>query len=328
MVLIKYMLPRRGEKLTYHQSVALTGERESVNISQLRTFVAVIESGTFSEAARVLGISQPAVTMQMQALEAELGATLLDRRYRRVDLTEAGRLLLPRAQQILAELDETREAIEGLSGTVTGHLVLAASTTPGVYVLPRLLGSFVAAYPEVGVTLNVHDTAEVVSAVEAGEAQLGVTGGTVRGARATFEEIGVDELVVIASPDSPLASRRSVKLTELADQTWVMRESGSATRQSGEKMLREAGLNPDDLRVAIELGTGESIVSAVEGGLGIAIVSEYVAEKAVALGTVKVVPAEGTPAIRPLFVVHPRGMLSRAAEAFLEHLRQHMGEGA
>lgn len=299
-----------------------------MNIAQLTTFVMVVEHGSFSEAARLLGISQPAVTMQVQALETEVGATLLDRRYRRIDLTEAGRLLLPKAKRILAELEETREQIASLSGTVTGRLVVAASTTPGVYVIPRMLGAFVEKYPDVGVTLVVHDTAEVVSAVESGAAQLGVTGGTVRGARATFEELGTDELVVIAPPESPLAKRRSLTLADLADETWVMRESGSATRQSGEKLLREHGVNPDELRVATELGTGEAIVCAVEGGLGIAIVSRYVAEKAVALGTVAIVRTAETPASRPLYLVLPRGTLSRAAEAFLEHLRAEFSETA
>ncbi|TLM78494.1 MAG: LysR family transcriptional regulator, partial [Actinobacteria bacterium] len=118
-----------------------------MNIVQLRTFVNVIELGSFSEAARAMGISQPAVTMQVQSLEAAVGATLLDRRYRRVDLTEAGKALLPHASVILAQVDAAKEEIAALSGTITGRLTIAASTTPGDYVIPRLLGGFIERFP-------------------------------------------------------------------------------------------------------------------------------------------------------------------------------------
>ncbi len=292
-----------------------------MNVAQLRTFVTVVDQGSFSEAARVMGISQPAVTMQVQALEAAVGATLLDRRYRRVDLTEAGRTLLPHARQVLDQLESAKNELAELSGTVTGRLAIAASTTPGVYVIPRLLGDFIAANPEVGVTIAVHDTAEVVELVESGRAQLGVTGATVRGARATFEELGTDELVLICPPGDPLATRTGVALSGLADATWVLRESGSGTRQIAEKVLADNGLDPQELRVAVELGTGEAIVSAVEGGLGLSIVSRYVAAKALELGTVALVDAVGLPATRPFYAVFAKGTPTRAAQAFHEHLR-------
>ena len=149
-----------------------------MNISQLRTFIAVIEHGSFSEAAKALGISQPAVTMQVQSLESDLGVTLLDRRYRRIDLTEAGQLLEPHARRTLAEVDSARHEIEQLSGEVGGRLEDRREHDPGRRLDPRMLGSFAAANPSVVVTVTVHDTAEVVSAVEEGRAQLG--GGGVR----------------------------------------------------------------------------------------------------------------------------------------------------
>lgn len=291
-----------------------------VNVSQLRTFVTVVDHGSFSEAARVMGISQPAVTMQIQSLEADIGATLLDRRYRRVDLTEAGRALLPHARQVLGQLEEARDEITALSGRVTGRLQIAASTTPGVYVIPRLLGSFLAENPEVGVTISVHDTAEVVEQVESGHAHIGVTGATVRGARASFEQQGSDELVLIANPEHPFAGRSNMPLSSLAAETWVMRESGSGTRQVAERLLADHGVDPDELIVAVELGTGEAILSAVEGGLGISILSRYVVARALELGTVAQVDALGLPASRPFFIVTPKGTPTRAARAFHEHL--------
>lgn len=296
-----------------------------MNVAQLRTFVSVVDHGSFSEAGRVMGISQPAVTMQIQSLESDIGATLLDRRYRRVDLTEAGRSLLPHARHVLAQLEEAREEIAALSGTVTGRLHIAASTTPGVYVIPGLLGRFLSANPEVGVTISVHDTAEVVEAVETGRAHIGVTGASVRGARVSFEERGRDELVLITHPDHPLAQKSRVPLTSLANETWVLRESGSGTRQVAERLLSEHGLDPDELLVAVELGTGEAILSAIEGGLGVAILSRYVVARALELGTVAQVDALGLPAARPFFVVTPKGTPTRAARAFCDHLVDALG---
>ncbi|PKQ15051.1 MAG: LysR family transcriptional regulator [Actinobacteria bacterium HGW-Actinobacteria-7] len=291
-----------------------------MNVSQLRTFVTVVEAGSFSEAARALGISQPAVTMQVQSLESDVGATLLDRRYRRVDLTEAGRTLLPHARRVLAQIDSAKEEIVALSGAVTGRLTIAASTTPGVYVIPRLMGAFLSSFPEVGIRILVHDTSEVVAMVESGEAHIGLTGATVRGARVTYQESGADDLVLICPPQHPLATREKVALTDLADETWIMRESGSGTRQVAERILTEHGLDTEELRVAVELGTGEAIVSAVEGGLGVSILSRMVAGKAIELGTVIQVDAVGLPAARPFYLVMPKGTPTRAAVAFHQYL--------
>lgn len=290
-----------------------------MNIAQLRTFVAVVEGGSLSAAARTTGVSQPAVTMQIQALEADVGATLLDRRYRRVDLTEAGQALLPYARRVLAEVEAAREDITALSGSVTGRLAIAASTTPGVYLVPRLLGAFLAENPRVGVTITVHDTAEVVSAVESGRAQIGVAGGMVKGAKVLFEEIGTDELVVICPAGSPFATGTHT-LPDLAEATWVMRESGSATRAATERALEAVGVDPAELRVAVELGTGEALVSAVEGGLGVAMLSRDIAEKALALGSVARVALGGDAIARPLYAVMPKGTPTRAAAAFRAHL--------
>ncbi|MEI7814127.1 MAG: LysR family transcriptional regulator [Coriobacteriia bacterium] len=293
-----------------------------MNIAQLRTFVTVVDRGSFSDAARAMGISQPAVTMQIQALEADAGATLLDRRYRRIDLTEAGRTLLPYARRVLAEVESAREDIAALSGAVTGHLSIAASTTPGVYVIPRLLGGFLAANPEVHVTITVHDTAQVAEAIQSGRADLGVTGAVVKGSRATYTEIGCDELLVICAPDSPFAALKGAALTDLAEADWVMRERGSGTRQVAEQLLTERGVDPDELRVVVELGTGEAVVSAVEGGLGVAMLSRHVAEKALALDTVARVDLAGPAIVRPFYTLLPKGTPTRAAAAFAAYLAE------
>jgi DNA-binding transcriptional LysR family regulator len=296
-----------------------------MNVTQLRAFVAVVEHGSFSEAARMMGLSQPAVTMQIQGLESDLGVTLLERRYRKVELTEAGRALLPYARTVLAEMEAARDEIERLSDAVGGHLRLMASTTPGQYVLPRLLGSFLRKHSDATVSLRVHDTAEVVEAVESGEAHLGMTGAVVQGARVEYEPMGSDKLLLVCPPDSHLLKGGPLSMDDIAEEPFIVREPGSGTRMIFEDTLRAGGIEPQDLRVVLELGTSEAIVSAVEGGMGVGVVSSWMAEKALKLGTIAEAPVPDFPVERSFYCVTPRGMLRKAAEALREHLRETLG---
>jgi DNA-binding transcriptional LysR family regulator len=295
-----------------------------MNLNQLRAFVAVVDHGSFSGAARTTGLSQPAVTMQIQGLESDLGATLLERRYRKVELTEAGRALLPIARRVMSELDGARSEIERLSDTIGGHLELAVSTTPGQYILPRLLGSFLRTNPDVTISLRVYDSADVIERVESGEAHLGMTGARIAGAKVEYEEMGTDRLLMICPPDSVLAGRPQVPLAEIAEHAFIVRETGSGTRMVFEQALRDGDIDPADLNVVMELGTSEAIVNAVEGGMGVGVVSHWMADKALALGTVAQVPAPGFPVARPFYAVMPRGARSRAAGALAVHLRREL----
>ncbi len=295
-----------------------------MNISQLRTFTAVVDHRSFSEAARVLGISQPAATMHVQSLESDVGATLFDRGYRNISLAEAGEVLIPYARKILAEVDDARHAIESMGDVVTGRVTVAASTTPGQYLLPRLLGTFLSAYPEVGITLRVYDSADVIEHVAQGSAGLGMVGAEVPDARVHHEQLGSDELVLICPANHRRAAGPEVAFSDIAGEQFIVREAGSGTRLAAEEVIRRGGVDPADLEVVMELGTNEAIVSAVEGGMGLGIVSEQVAKKALELGSVAVVPGAGFPIARPLFMVLPRTSLTRAASALADHLRSEL----
>lgn len=292
-----------------------------MNLTQLRAFVAVVERGSFSEAARVLGLSQPAVTMQIQSLESDLGVTLLERRYRQIELTEAGRTLLPYARAVLGQLEAAREEVEHLAGQVGGHLVLAASTTPGQHVLPKLLGPFLKKHHDVSVSLQVGDSTEVARMVESGDAHIGMTGAKIPEAKVKYEPMGVDRLVLICSPDSHLLSQEDLTLSDVVEEPFIMREAGSGTRMIFEEALRKAAVDPLELRVGMELGMSEAIVNAVEGGAGIGAVSHWVADKALQLGTIAEVCVPNFQIQRPFYAVTPSGRLRLSAQALLEHFR-------
>lgn len=290
-----------------------------MNITQLKTFVAIVDAGSFSEAAKVLRLSQPAVTMQIQNLEGDIGESLLDRRYRRIDLTEAGRILLPYARKMLEEAETARMMISSQSGAVCGTLTIAASTTPGDYIIPRLLGEFKTRYPEVNVRLEVEGSTAVADRLESALADVGVIGASLKGRKLECQPVGKDEIIVICPPKSVLASKR-VRLTDLASEKWVMRASDSGTQQVIGDYCASHGLNLEHLDVVVELGTGEAIINAVEGGLGVAMISRYVADKALKLGTVAQVDVEGFALTRPFYVATPHRLLSRCAGAFVSFI--------
>ena len=293
-----------------------------MNIQQIKTFITVIESGSFSQAARILGVSQPAVTMQVQNLESDIGTSLLDRRYRRVELTEAGKVLVPYAREMIKEANRARADIAGLSGEVTGVLNIALSTTPGDYIIPSLLGDFLKEYPQVEVRLSVLNTDETLEQIEKREADVGMIGALAKSTLVNFKKMGTDELIVVASPKKAQelkahATKGVCTLKELARERWVARSEDSGTQQVSKQLFVSQKINYDELDVAIRLGTGEAVVNAVEGGLGIAIVSSYVAAKSIKLGTLAEVPCEGFPHERPFYLVTPKRTLTRAAEAFI-----------
>ncbi len=180
--------------------------------------------------------------------------------------------------------------------------------------IPRLLGSFLGEHPEVHVTITVHDTAEVAEAIQSGRADLGVTGAIVKGSRADVRRDRPRRAARDLRAGQPvLRTCKGASLADLAEADWVMRERGSGTRQVAEQLLAERGVDPDELRVVVELGTGEAVVSAVEGGLGVAMLSRAVAEKALALGTVARVDLAGPAIMRPFYTVLPKGTPTRAA---------------
>ena len=230
------------------------------------TFCAVVDRGSFSAAADDLEISQPAVSFQIRALESLLGQRLLDRRGRRVALTEAGRVLEGYARRMLALQSELERAMADVGEHIAGKLLLGSSTGPGEVLLPRLLWAFRAEHRDVTVSLVVHDTAGICERVLEGELELGVVGAArpVRGL--VFEPFIRDELVVIVPPDHRLARRRRLELAELAGEPLIMQQRGSGVRSVLEAAIRERGMRLADLDVTMELGLQQSAKAAVLDG--------------------------------------------------------------
>jgi DNA-binding transcriptional LysR family regulator len=295
-----------------------------MNLEILRTLVEVADRGSQSAAARYLGISQPAVSKQLQRLEEELGTRLLARGRRGAQtLTPAGERVLAFAREILARADELAQDLAGLQAEVQGVVHVAASTIPGEYLLPGLLARFRKAYPLVEARLTIAGTSDVVAKLASGEADIGFVGAAVDHPRLTFEPFDVDEVVVTAPADHAFAGRTTVSMAELAEQPLILRESGSGTRLSVEAALARQGLSLPAEATALVLGSTAAVIQAVEQGLGVGFVSARSVVQPVAAGQLVCLRVQDLDLRRPLYLAHVDPIPgSRAVQVFLAFVRE------
>src|SRR5919204_957648 len=260
---------------------------------QHQAFCAVVERKSFSRAAEQLGVTQPAVSLQVRSLEQRLGQTLLDRSGRRVEPTEAGRRLYRDAQRMLTLERQLLEDVAGeAEGPLRGQLAIGASTGPGGTVVPVLLCQFAEAHPEVTVDLSISDTQTIVDLVARRELELGVVGATPRNRSVAYEPFFRDEVVLVCPPDHRFAGR-TLALEDLRGEPLIVMQEGAGVRQVIEDELRQAGTRLRDLEVRLELGLQESVKSAVEAGFGVSFISRTAVEAELAAGTLAAARVRG-----------------------------------
>jgi DNA-binding transcriptional LysR family regulator len=292
---------------------------------QLAAFCAVVERKSFSQAAERLGVTQPAVSLQVRSLEKRLGRRLLDRSGRRVEPTEAGLALYRGAQRMLALEGQLIEELDaGEEGDLGGSLEVGASTGPGSTVVPVLLCEFQHENPGVAVSLSISDTQTVVDRVAERVLELGVVGAARRHRGVVFEPFFRDE-VVLACPPGHRFAGRSVSLEELREEPLIVMQEGAGVRQVIEDELRRAGTRLRDLEPRLELGLQESVKSAVAAGHGVTFISRTAIEADLAAGTLATARVKGLEPSREISLVRSAGRSpTRAAEAFLEFARERL----
>ena len=292
---------------------------------QLAAFCAVVDRRSFSQAAELLGVSQPAVSLQIRALEERLGTQLIDRSGRRIEPTEAGLRLYRGAQRLLALEEQLVEDVAaGEGGPLRGRLELGASSGPGETVLPLLLGEFQRLHPDVHVALSVHDTQTIVELVARRELELGVVGAARRHRGVSFEPFFRDEVILVCPPGHRFAGR-SIALEELKDEPLILMQEGAGVRQVIEDELRRAGLRLRDLDVRLELGVKESVRIAVRAGFGVSFISRTSVEADLAEGAIAEAQVEGLEPAREISLVRATGRRpTRVAEAFVSFARERL----
>jgi len=293
---------------------------------QLAVFCEVVERRSFSQAAERLGVTQPAVSLQVRALEERLGQRLLDRSGRRVEPTEAGFRLYRGAQRLLeAEAQLLEELAEEEGGRLHGELAIGASTGPGAHLVPLLLCEFQRGHPDLRVALSISDTQTVIDRVAGRELELGVVGALRRHRALRFEPLVRDE-IVLAVPAGHRFAGREVTLAELREERLIAMQEGAGVRQVIEAELRRAGLRLRELEPSLELGLQESVKTAVAAGYGVAFISRTAVEGEVAAGTLAVARVAGLEPARQIYVVRSASRApTRAAEAFLAFARERLG---
>lgn len=286
---------------------------------QITAFLAVARERSFVRGAQRLHLSQPTLSEHIHELEREVGTPLFLRRGRTVALTEAGRIFEPHAARLVAAADEARHAVQELDGLTRGSLVVGASTTPGIYVLPRLLATFQRHHPGIELTLRIANSRVTEERVRADELDVAVVGGHVLGPGERCVAAGLaDELVLIAARHHRWSRGSLIAPRELVTERLLVRESGSATRQVAERALQQAGIVP--MRT-MELDHTEAIKQSVMAGLGVAFVSVHAVHDALRARQLAVVRVRGLRIRRHFHIIHgERRQLSASARAFLAFL--------
>ena len=289
---------------------------------KLKVFCTVAETKSFSKTSEIIHLTQPAVSLQVQALEELYETKLFDRSGGSVTLTKAGEMLYKYAKEILGLYASARRDINAMIGLVKGNLSVGASSTIGNYLLPSVIVSFRKNHPRIWTNLIVGNTRLVVEKLLAGEIDLGLVEGDVTKHNLIVEKLLPDELVLVMSPDHEWAKRKNISISEITKEPLVMREKGSGTRQMIEKCMEENSINPDDLKVSLVLGSTEAIKTAVEDGLGVSIMSAWAARKELKAGMLVASTFKDARFGRHFSLIQRRkGFTSHTLGEFLEFLK-------
>lgn len=268
---------------------------------RLLTFVTVAEEKSFTRAATVLHITQPAVTQHIQNLECELNVSLLERGKRSVSLTKAGEIVFHQAKQILVHYKETKRLVDELLYGDSGNIVISSSFTFGEYILPSVLRRFQKLYPQITFVVNIVNSDEVMHQVQMREADIGIIETEFSSEIIKVIPFAQDTVSVIAASNHDFYAGEVPTVEELAMQTWILREKGSGTREVTEKALEDLNIMPAHI---LEMGSIQIIKGAVEAGLGISVLSNWTVRKELSLNTLKVINPESLSLTRPFSYVY------------------------
>ena len=293
----------------------------TLNFHQLYIFYAVASHRSFSRAAETLSITQPAVSIQVQELEKFLGAALFHRRTRGLRITEVGETVFAYAQQIFSLSGKLLETLEEIHNLQTGRLALGASTTPGEYLLPLAVGRFRQLYPGISVELSIANTRSITQRILNQELDLGMVG---RHPTTGQDELGIidymeDEIILVAAPNHPLAQQDRVTPEQVVEAGLILREPGSATRNTAEEAFNDLGITPV---AALSLGSNQALKQAAMAGGGVAVISQMGVTAEARAGMLVTLAVENWDCRRPLTLIYPKErQLSPSKQAFLEYLQ-------
>lgn len=286
----------------------------------LEVFVTVVEKGNFTRAAEELRMTQPAVSQYIQSLERTVGAKLLERTNKYVRLNQAGEIVFHHAKDILGKYTRMQSLVDDLLDRASGDLSIAASYTFGEYVLPHILAYLRKEYPLIRPRINIGNTTEVAEMILNHQADIGIVEGEYHHDKLHIEAFAEDDLFIIVPNEERYAGMNAIHLSELSDETWIVRESGSGTRNAAERMFVRWGFHPEH---KVEFGSTQLIKESVEAGLGVTLLSHWAVRKEISLGTLLMLKPNGERVRRHFsLITQATPYHTRASEIFLEMLRR------
>jgi DNA-binding transcriptional LysR family regulator len=291
-----------------------------MELRYIEIFCTVVELKSFSKAAQALHLTQPTISVHIKALEDEFSTKLLDRLGRTILPTQDGEILYRYAKEIVTLKENARRAMERITGTVSGKLIIGASTIPGEYILPQLLAKFKKAYPDVIPTLRIADSNDIYESVLRGEVDLGVIGTPVKDKNMISRKYLGDE-IILAAPATYKSSL--LQKDDFRNVPLLVREKGSGSRSSIEEHLGKIGLTLDNLNIIAEIGSSQALIQAIKAGMGLAFTSRLSVRDEIERGTLKAVKVKGFLVQRNFYVVtHRLRFNSLICRSFIEFLTQ------
>lgn len=293
-----------------------------MNLNLFKTYVRVVETQNLSRTAEEFGLSQPAVTKQIQTLEEIYGILLLERSGRKLRPTEAGEALYNCARELIKTMDKLDKSMEDIAESRKGSLYLGASTIPGQYILPFVIKGFKDRYPHISISLEIADTEKIFNKITERELDIGIVGGWINNRKVDGFPWLQDELVAVVPAAHRLTGQTSTNLQELLTERWIFREKGSGTRKAMEDLLTAYNINREDLNICMEAGSTEAVLAMVEAGMGISIVSRWVIrpDSSTKLSYIDLQEKE---ARRLFYIVLPKQKLRRnSVSSFLEYIQK------
>jgi len=288
-----------------------------ITLKQLQIFEAVAEQKSYTQAAKILYLSQPAVSMQIKQLEDEVGMPVFDRMGKAIQLTDAGRELLLHTRTIQIQLEETQQSMEELRGVKRGKLHLTMASTAN-YFTPKLLAGFCREYPDIQISLSVANRAGLLDALENNTADMVIMGRPPANMPLAAEQFMENPLVVVAPPSHRLAGEKKVSLKKLAKESFIVREIGSGTRAAVERFL---ATHEFERPQSLEMNSSEAIKQAVQAGLGLGVVSIHTLEMELALKRLVILNVQDFPIMRHWHLVYRKDRhFSPVSKAFHDYV--------
>lgn len=291
---------------------------------KLKVFCTVAETKSFSKTSEIIHLTQPAVSLQIQALEEKYETKLFDRSSSTVTLTPAGEILYKHAKEILTLYTSAEKAIGKQIGLVKGSLSIGAGSNIGNFILPTLITEFKRIHPKIKIYLLVNNSKRVIELLNAGNIDIALVEGDVSRQKMIVKKLLSDELLLIVSPEHPWAKKKEVSISELAREPFIVREPGSGTRQMIEKFLARHGITLHDLKISAILGSTEAIKDAVENGLGISIISRWAVRKENRYGSLHLLSIKEEKMARDFsLVINKNSVSSNSLDEFVSFLKSY-----